>query len=99
MTKTSSLVLILLSFLFLLGCLCYQKSHFLIALFCLEAIILTSSLFVASVSVYSRINSPWIILVILTLGACEARLGLSLLVKMSRISGSDIVNRLRLLKC
>ena len=37
------------------------------------------------------VSIPSISIVILTFGACEARLGLRLIVKISRSSGSDIV--------
>lgn len=68
-----------------------QQSHFLISLLCLEGIILNIVLLVPIIIYEVSVSIPSISIVILTFGACEARLGLRLIVKISRSSGSDIV--------
>jgi NADH-ubiquinone oxidoreductase chain 4L len=69
-----------------------QRSHFLIALLCLEGIILNIVLLIPLIIYKLAIGIPSIRIVILTFGACEARLGLSLIVKISRSYGSDIMS-------
>src|SRR6267154_365810 len=76
-----------------------QRHHFLISLFSLEGIILT---LVAIIPLsLSIINIPiaTLSIILLTLGACEASLGLSLIVIISRYYGRDIFNSLSLNKC
>lgn len=76
-----------------------QYSHFLISLFCLEAIILTSTLLITIISCRIRIYIPHLIIILLTMGACEARIGLSLIVIISRTSGSDMMSNMSIIKC
>jgi len=76
-----------------------QRSHFLIRLLCLEGIILRTVLFIPILIYSISIFLPTIRIIILTFGACEASLGLSLLVKMSRSYGSDIMSSLSINKC
>jgi len=76
-----------------------QHKHLLIILLSLEGIILTLTL-----SIRIRINSItqiniFITLFLLALGACEAALGLAILVTISRNYGSDILNLLSINKC
>lgn len=76
-----------------------QRTHFLMSLLSLEGIILTTVLFIP-ISIYSRsIIIPSIRIILLTFGACEARLGLRLIVYISRSHGSDIISILSLNKC
>lgn len=77
----------------------YQHKHLLIALLCLEGIILTLVLFVPTVLYISEMTIPTLRIIILTFGACEARLGLRILVYMSRSYGSDIINSATINKC
>src|SRR5258708_7165931 len=76
-----------------------QRSHFLISLLCLEGVMLRTVLFIPLLTYSISIILPTIRIVILTFGACEASLGLSLLVKMSRSCGSDIMSSLSINKC
>lgn len=77
-----------------------QRTHLLISLLCLEGIILSLVLIIPGALTYSNIFSASIYaVIILTIGACEARLGLSLIVKLSRASGSDILKSITLNKC
>lgn len=76
-----------------------NQSHFLITLLSLEGITLSLVLFVPlSLSVANAPNTS-IRVVLLTFGACEARVGLSLIVLISRSFGTDILNSLTISKC
>jgi len=77
----------------------YQNEHLLISLLCLEGIILTLVLFIPISMFSSQIIIPSIRIIILTFGACEASLGLSLIVFMSRSYGSDIIKSITINKC
>lgn len=76
-----------------------NQSHFLITLLSLEGLTLRLVLFVP-ISL-SSINAPnaAIRVLILTFGACEASLGLSLLVLISRSFGTDMLKSLTINKC
>ena len=77
-----------------------QRTHFLMSLLCLEGIILSLVLLIPSTLFIINItNISTLALVILTLGACEARLGLRIIVIMSRGTGSDILSALTSNKC
>nr|YP_010833236.1 NADH dehydrogenase subunit 4L [Philine kinglipini]WFG53983.1 NADH dehydrogenase subunit 4L [Philine kinglipini] len=65
------------------------QSHCLSLLITLEAMMLSMLLFTCSFfSLYSSVHSFWF-LCLLTLAACEAAMGLSLLVSILRVRGSD----------
>nr|YP_009988588.1 NADH dehydrogenase subunit 4L [Pharyngocirrus uchidai]QNM39912.1 NADH dehydrogenase subunit 4L [Pharyngocirrus uchidai] len=76
-----------------------QQKHLLMALLALEsavlALVFISSLFLAS----PQHASLFIISLLLTFGACEASLGLALLVSMSRHYGSDLIKSITSIKC
>lgn len=83
----------------LLGTLMF-RSHLMSTLLCLEGIIL--SLFI--ITSISTLNSNSIIsipipITILVFAACEAAVGLALLVKVSNTYGTDYVQNLNLLQC
>lgn len=82
-----------------LGLLIY-RSHLISSLLCLEGLIL--SLFVlitiTILITYSTLNSI-LPIILLVFAACEAALGLSLLVAVSNTYGLDHVQNLNLLKC
>nr|QYC36845.1 NADH dehydrogenase subunit 4L [Hapalomys delacouri] len=83
----------------LLGTLLF-RSHLMSTLLCLEGMML--SLFI--MSSLSILNSNSMILlptpiVILVFAACEAAVGLALLVKVSNSYGTDYVQNLNLLQC
>lgn len=76
-----------------------QQQHFLISLFSLEGIILTLvALIPLSLSI-SNIPIATIRIILLTFGACEARLGLRLIVIISRYYGRDLFKSITLNKC
>jgi NADH:ubiquinone oxidoreductase subunit K len=76
-----------------------NQHHFLIALLSLEGIILRLVLIVPLI--ISSIEAPNVSIrvILLTFGACEASLGLGLLVLISRSFGNDILNTLTSNKC
>ncbi|NP_943612.1 NADH dehydrogenase subunit 4L (mitochondrion) [Erpetoichthys calabaricus] len=95
-------ILFTISTAFMLGLtgLTFHRTHLLSALLCLEGMML--SLFIA-LAMWSTQNDMMIFssspLLLLALSACEAGLGLSLLVATSRTHGSDHLQNLNLLQC
>nr|QOJ44996.1 NADH dehydrogenase subunit 4L [Allobates insperatus] len=86
-------------FLSILG-LSFHRTHLLSALLCLEGVML--SLFIGSTlwALKSTMTqSAMFPLIILTMSACEAGLGLSLMIATARSHGSDNLNLLNLLQC
>jgi len=65
----------------------------------LEGIILRIVILYPTSIMAINIPSTTSALILLTFGACEARLGLRLLVKISRHYGSDTLSNLALNKC
>nr|QOD41478.1 NADH dehydrogenase subunit 4L [Lasionycteris noctivagans]QOD41491.1 NADH dehydrogenase subunit 4L [Lasionycteris noctivagans] len=83
----------------LLGLFMY-RSHLMSSLLCLEGLIL--SLFVLlTITILTTNTTLFSILpiILLVFAACEAALGLSLLVAVSNTYGNDHVQNLNLLKC
>nr|QOJ45034.1 NADH dehydrogenase subunit 4L [Allobates nunciatus] len=83
----------------LLG-LSFHRKHLLSALLCLEGVML--SLFIGLAlwtSKFSLLSSGMFPIVILTMSASEAGLGLSLMIATARSHGSDNLNLLNLLQC
>nr|YP_009943237.1 NADH dehydrogenase subunit 4L [Lasionycteris noctivagans]QOD41465.1 NADH dehydrogenase subunit 4L [Lasionycteris noctivagans] len=83
----------------LLGLFMY-RSHLMSSLLCLEGLIL--SLFVLlTITILTTSTTLFSILpiILLVFAACEAALGLSLLVAVSNTYGNDHVQNLNLLKC
>ncbi|YP_009687358.1 NADH dehydrogenase subunit 4L (mitochondrion) [Pyxicephalus adspersus] len=80
--------------------LAFHRMHLLSALLCLEGMMLTIflslSLWPLSLNLTSPFMSP---LLMLTLSACEAALGLSLMVATARSHGTDNLKTLNLLQC
>nr|NP_008324.1 NADH dehydrogenase subunit 4L [Polypterus ornatipinnis]Q95916.1 RecName: Full=NADH-ubiquinone oxidoreductase chain 4L; AltName: Full=NADH dehydrogenase subunit 4L [Polypterus ornatipinnis]AAC60313.1 NADH dehydrogenase subunit 4L [Polypterus ornatipinnis]BAC23940.1 NADH dehydrogenase subunit 4L [Polypterus ornatipinnis] len=87
---------------FMLGLsgLTFNRTHLLSALLCLEGMML--SLFIA-LAMWCTQNETMMFssapLLLLALSACEAGLGLSLLVATARAHGSDHLQNLNLLQC
>ena len=75
-----------------------QRQHVLMCLLRLEAILLSLA-FGITISTSSFNNELFYCLVILTFGACEARVALAILVIISRTFGSDLINSINLNKC
>nr|O21514.1 RecName: Full=NADH-ubiquinone oxidoreductase chain 4L; AltName: Full=NADH dehydrogenase subunit 4L [Phodopus sungorus]AAB87227.1 NADH dehydrogenase subunit 4L [Phodopus sungorus] len=89
-----------LAFIFsLLGTLMF-RSHLMSTLLCLEGMMLTLFIIttITSLNSHSMVMYP-IPIVILVFAACEAAVGLALLVKVSNTYGSDYVQNLNLLQC
>uniref|UniRef100_A0A671F4V0 NADH-ubiquinone oxidoreductase chain 4L n=1 Tax=Rhinolophus ferrumequinum TaxID=59479 RepID=A0A671F4V0_RHIFE len=83
----------------LLGLLLY-RSHLISSLLCLEGIILFMFVIVTVMILNTHLTtSSMIPIVLLVFAACEAALGLSLLVIVSNTYGVDHVQNLNLLQC
>jgi len=76
-----------------------HQNHLLISLLILEGTMLSLILIIPSIIAYSLILSPHITVITLTISVVEARLGLRLLVIISRKHGSDIIKSLTINKC
>lgn len=76
------------------------RSHIMSALLCLEGIILSTFIFGALVILNSHYLTSFAIpIIILVFAACEAAVGLALLVMISNTYGIDYVQNLNLLQC
>lgn len=84
-----------ISALFALG---MQRKHLLGILLRLEAIIMRLFIILLAKSSFMSFSRE-MALILITLGACEARLGLSVLVSMIRVNGNDYVRALAGQKC
>lgn len=83
----------------LLGLLLY-RSHLISSLLCLEGIILSIFVMVTVIILNTHLTTASIMpIVLLVFAACEAALGLSLLVIVSNTYGVDYVQNLNLLQC
>lgn len=83
----------------LLGLLLY-RSHLISSLLCLEGIILSIFVIVTVIILNTHLTTSSIMpIVLLVFAACEAALGLSLLVIVSNNYGVDYVQNLNLLQC
>nr|YP_009685876.1 NADH dehydrogenase subunit 4L [Archiaphyosemion guineense]QDV92552.1 NADH dehydrogenase subunit 4L [Archiaphyosemion guineense] len=93
---------LILAFIFTLGLtgLTFHRTHLISALLCLEGMML--SLFMALSLWTLQLNSTSLScspLFLLAFSACEASVGLALLVATSRTHGSDRLSSLNLLQC
>nr|YP_009754992.1 NADH dehydrogenase subunit 4L [Sphaerias blanfordi]QIP53274.1 NADH dehydrogenase subunit 4L [Sphaerias blanfordi] len=83
----------------LLGLLMY-RSHLMSSLLCLEGMMLSLFVTMAVAILSSNLTlASMIPIIMLVFAACEAALGLSLLVMVSNTYGVDHVQNLNLLKC
>lgn len=73
-----------------LVCLVLHRKHLLMSLLMLEAFILAVILLIPTSIFNERVRIP-LVVVFLTIAACEARLGLSLLVITARSYGNDLL--------
>uniref|UniRef100_UPI0030DF1C81 NADH dehydrogenase subunit 4L n=1 Tax=Synelmis amoureuxi TaxID=3053537 RepID=UPI0030DF1C81 len=76
-----------------------QRQSILMALLALEAMILSLALMTTLTVMAHSPTKIFLCLILLTLGACEAALGLACLVSMMRSYGSDQIKTLSLNKC
>nr|CVK87356.1 NADH dehydrogenase subunit 4L [Placobdella parasitica] len=93
-----NMVMSLLPLIALLNLMLY-KNHFLHLLLCLEIITLSMLMFLSMNFLLMNIPLPLVSVVMLTLGACEASLGLTLLVLMVRLFGNDYMSNISMSKC
>nr|ARI50078.1 NADH dehydrogenase subunit 4L [Tectus virgatus] len=78
--------------------LCFQYKHLLSCLLSLEA--MTLNLFILLLTISSTYNfEGQMCLILITMGACEASLGLAILVSLIRTHGNDYVNSFNSQKC
>nr|YP_010028972.1 NADH dehydrogenase subunit 4L [Grammomys surdaster]QOU09763.1 NADH dehydrogenase subunit 4L [Grammomys surdaster] len=83
----------------LLGTLMF-RSHLMSTLLCLEGMMLSLFIMISMITLNSNsMNSMPIPITILVFAACEAAVGLALLVKVSNTYGTDYVQNLNLLQC
>uniref|UniRef100_A0A8C0WDX6 NADH-ubiquinone oxidoreductase chain 4L n=1 Tax=Castor canadensis TaxID=51338 RepID=A0A8C0WDX6_CASCN len=83
----------------LLGALIY-RSHLISSLLCLEGIILSIFITTTLIALNYNITLSFIFpIIILVFAACEAAVGLALLVTISNAYGTDYVQNLNLLQC
>nr|YP_009244867.1 NADH dehydrogenase subunit 4L [Amynthas hupeiensis]AMO26952.1 NADH dehydrogenase subunit 4L [Amynthas hupeiensis]BDQ43715.1 NADH dehydrogenase subunit 4L [Amynthas hupeiensis]BDQ43728.1 NADH dehydrogenase subunit 4L [Amynthas hupeiensis] len=77
----------------------FNQKHFLMTLLSLEGITLSLVLFVPMMLMNCMASNTAMTVILLTFGACEASLGLSLMVSMSRSCGNDMLKSLTSAKC
>nr|YP_011011200.1 NADH dehydrogenase subunit 4L [Mus macedonicus]WPW52303.1 NADH dehydrogenase subunit 4L [Mus macedonicus] len=83
----------------LLGTLMF-RSHLMSTLLCLEGMMLSLFIMTSVTSLNSNsMSSMPIPIIILVFAACEAAVGLALLMKVSNTYGTDFVQNLNLLQC
>nr|YP_007316787.1 NADH dehydrogenase subunit 4L [Heleophryne regis]AEC33144.1 NADH dehydrogenase subunit 4L [Heleophryne regis]AGN71212.1 NADH dehydrogenase subunit 4L [Heleophryne purcelli] len=77
-----------------------HRTHLLSALLCLEGMMLSIFIGMSLWSTHTCLSSPLFYPILtLTLSACEAGLGLSLMIATARTHGSDNLTTLNLLQC
>lgn len=76
-----------------------NKNHLLISLLSLEAFILRLVILIPVTISIASSESIYIRIILLSIGACEARLGLALIVLISRTYGSDKIQSVTSNKC
>nr|QHB76920.1 NADH dehydrogenase subunit 4L [Hylomyscus denniae]QHB76931.1 NADH dehydrogenase subunit 4L [Hylomyscus denniae] len=97
---TSAFLNLMLAFIIsLMGTLTF-RSHLMSTLLCLEGMMLSLFIMISTATLNSNsmISLP-IPVTIMVFAACEAAVGLALLVKVSNTYGTDYVNNLNLLQC
>lgn len=91
---------IILAFTMALVGLFIYRSHLISSLLCLEGLILSLFVIITLTILSTHLTLTNILpIILLVFAACEAALGLSLLVKTSNTYGIDYVHNLNLLKC
>nr|QOI74270.1 NADH dehydrogenase subunit 4L [Melanosuchus niger] len=96
---TPMAVLFFLSFLTCTMGLIVHHSHLLSTLLCLEGMALSILLTLTVLSLHSHPSSSILPLTVLTLSACEAGVGLALLVASTRTHNTTNLKNLNLLQC
>nr|YP_010713431.1 NADH dehydrogenase subunit 4L [Mooreobdella quaternaria]WDA96106.1 NADH dehydrogenase subunit 4L [Mooreobdella quaternaria] len=96
--KYQHMVILMIPLITMINLLLHNK-YLLITLLSLEAITLATLIFIMNTYMLANMNYPIVSILILTVGACEASLGLTLLVIMSRSYGNDLIKNLNASKC
>nr|YP_010713490.1 NADH dehydrogenase subunit 4L [Barbronia yunnanensis]WDA96191.1 NADH dehydrogenase subunit 4L [Barbronia yunnanensis] len=96
--KYQSMIISIIPLITIINLLLHHK-FLLLTLLSLEAITLGSLMLLMNTMMLMNSNNAIISILMLTIGACEASLGLTLLVLMSRQYGNDLVSSLNLSKC
>jgi len=86
------LAIVIVFFVFLF----FQRTHYLIVLLILELVIIVLILGLPMVGSSLGITSTPLILTLIVMGACEASVGLSVLVYLVRFHGRDLIKSLSL---
>uniref|UniRef100_A0AAU8L1C8 NADH-ubiquinone oxidoreductase chain 4L n=1 Tax=Polychaeta sp. TaxID=3061522 RepID=A0AAU8L1C8_9ANNE len=76
-----------------------QQKSLLMSLLSLEALILSLVMFLTFSFCMSSQKEPFLCLILLVFGACEASLGLALLVSVMRLYGNELPSTLMTAKC
>nr|YP_009732527.1 NADH dehydrogenase subunit 4L [Arion vulgaris]QHS71051.1 NADH dehydrogenase subunit 4L [Arion vulgaris] len=84
--------LLLIFITYLMFSMLYSNIKTLMLLMLLELVVLSSLVFMLNLTFLSNENMTFYFLVFLTVAACEAALGLSLMITMIRMNGSDYFN-------
>nr|YP_009509405.1 NADH dehydrogenase subunit 4L [Nanorana ventripunctata]AQZ24938.1 NADH dehydrogenase subunit 4L [Nanorana ventripunctata] len=77
----------------------FHRTHLLSALLCLEGMMLTIYIALSLWPSQLTLSPLMFPLIVLTMSACEAGLGLSLMIATARSHGSDNLKTLNLLQC
>nr|YP_009943895.1 NADH dehydrogenase subunit 4L [Sakesphorus luctuosus]QOD95726.1 NADH dehydrogenase subunit 4L [Sakesphorus luctuosus] len=80
--------------------LAFHRIHLISALLCLESMMLSMYMALSTWPAQTQTTSPSLTpILMLTFSACEAGIGLAILVASSRTHGSDHLHNLNLLQC
>nr|YP_009944813.1 NADH dehydrogenase subunit 4L [Rhegmatorhina hoffmannsi]QOD97052.1 NADH dehydrogenase subunit 4L [Rhegmatorhina hoffmannsi] len=80
--------------------LAFHRIHLISALLCLESMMLSMYMALSTWPIQTQTASPSLLpIMMLTFSACEAGIGLAMLVASSRTHGSDHLHNLNLLQC
>lgn len=90
----SPTTILLIAVLFTLASFLRQRTHFLTALLAIEAAILILATAIPINQAIAALPNTTSLILLLTLAACEARLGLALLVLIVRSYGNDLIQSL-----
>nr|YP_010429069.1 NADH dehydrogenase subunit 4L [Hylomyscus alleni]QHB76500.1 NADH dehydrogenase subunit 4L [Hylomyscus alleni]QHB76513.1 NADH dehydrogenase subunit 4L [Hylomyscus alleni]QHB76526.1 NADH dehydrogenase subunit 4L [Hylomyscus alleni]QHB76539.1 NADH dehydrogenase subunit 4L [Hylomyscus alleni]USQ66471.1 NADH dehydrogenase subunit 4L [Hylomyscus alleni] len=97
---TSAFLNLTLAFIISLAGTLTFRSHLMSTLLCLEGMMLSLFIMISTATLNSNsMVSLSIPVTIMVFAACEAAVGLALLVKVSNTYGTDYVNNLNLLQC
>nr|QOD97863.1 NADH dehydrogenase subunit 4L [Glaucidium brasilianum] len=80
--------------------LAFHRTHLILALLCLESMMLSMYIALSTWPVENLTSTPMLMPVLmLAFSACEAGTGLAMMVASARTHGSDLLHNLNLLQC